>query len=123
MLAYRPIMRLAALPFALLATAALAADPPSGPGRIVVSTTLEPGKVHEACMRLEPGDRRRYEWKSSAAADFNIHYHRGAEVAYPVKKDAAKSWRGGFVAKTGEEYCWMWTARAKPAKIEGWIDR
>ena len=114
-------MRLAALPLALLASVALANDP--GPGRVVVSTTLEPGKVHEACMKLESGDRRRYEWKSSAAADFNIHYHRGNEVLYPEKRDAVKSWRGGFTAKSGEEYCWMWTARTKPAKIEGWIDR
>jgi hypothetical protein len=123
MLAYRPIMRLTALAAALAATAAMATNAPSGPGRIVVSVTLEPGKVHEACMQLERGDRRRYEWKASAAADFNIHYHRGNEVVYPEKRDGVKSWRGGFTSKSPEEYCWMWTARTKPAKIEGWIDR
>jgi hypothetical protein len=28
---------------------------------------------------------------------------------------------GTFASKSGEEYCWMWTAKA-PAKIEGRIE-
>jgi hypothetical protein len=112
-------------PTAMLATfwsvAALAAEVPPGATRI--SVELEPGKVHEACMKLESGERRRYEWKSSAAVDFNVHFHQGSEVSYPVKRDRSRSWRAGFVAKSTEEYCWMWTALAKPAKIEGWIGK
>ena len=113
--------RTAAAVAALLATAAFAGEAPHG--ATMVSVTLEPGKVHEACMKLESGERRRYEWKSSAQVDFNIHFHQGNDVQYPVKKDAARSWRAGFIAKTTEEYCWMWTALAKPAKIEGWIGK
>ena len=115
------MMRPFALLAALCASTALAGDAPAGSTK--VSVTLEPGKVHEACMKLESGERRRYEWKSSAGVDFNVHYHSGNDVAYPVKKDAARSWRAGFVAKTTEDYCWMWTALAKPAKIEGWIGK
>jgi hypothetical protein len=113
----RPALLLAAF----CSSAAVAGEAPAGAKH--VSVTLEPGKVHEACMKLENGDRRRYEWKSSAGVDFNIHYHSGSDVAYPVKKDAARSWRAGFVAKSAQEYCWMWTALAKPAKIEGWIGK
>jgi hypothetical protein len=29
---------------------------------------------------------------------------------------------GAFTAKSGEDYCWMWTARDKPAKLEGRIE-
>ena len=115
------MMRPTALIVSLCAATAMAAEAPAGATRVAV--TLEPGKVHEACMKLESGERRRYEWKSSTGVDFNVHYHKGSEVAYPVKRDAARSWRAGFVAKTTEEYCWMWTARAKPAKIDGWIGK
>lgn len=87
----------------------------------VVKVELEAGKMHEECMRLEAGAKSRYYWKSSAPVDFNIHYHRGDEVVYPVKRERMRGDGGTFVAKSGEDYCWMWTAKA-PAKIEGRIE-
>jgi hypothetical protein len=88
---------------------------------LAVDVTLSPRKVHEECVRLEAGQSRRWHWKSSAPADFNVHYHRGEEVFYPVKRDGMRGDGGTFTAKTGEDYCWMWTARAVPAKVEGRI--
>ena len=102
---------------ALCGAVAHAGKPAAAP----LAFTLEPGKVHEECMRLEKGDKRRYHWKSSSAVDFNIHYHQGPEVFYPVKRDAMRGDGGTFTAKIAHEYCWMWTARAQPAKIEGGI--
>jgi hypothetical protein len=87
-----------------------------------VAVTLEPRKMHEECARMEPGQKRAYYWKSDAPVDFNIHYHQEKEVFYPVKRDAMRGDGGTFIAKTGEEYCWMWTARDKPAKLEGRIE-
>jgi hypothetical protein len=84
------------------------------------SHTLETGKVAEECIRLEKGQARRYEWKSTAKVDFNIHYHEGQEVFYPTKHDDVSKGRGRFKAKIAQEYCWMWTAKA-PATIEGRI--
>jgi hypothetical protein len=86
------------------------------------SVTLEPKKMHEECMRVEKGEKRRYHWKADAPVDFNIHYHKQTEVFYPVKRDGMRGDGGTFSAKTGEDYCWMWTARAGPAKVEGRIE-
>ena len=86
------------------------------------STTIQPGQVHEECTKMAKGDTRKYEWKSDAPVDFNIHYHEGKEVFYPVKKDAATKDAGTFRAKIAQEYCWMWTARDKPVKLEGRIE-
>ena len=58
-----------------------------------------------------------------APVDFNIHYHRGDEVFYPVKRDAMRGDGGTFSAKTGEDYCWMWTARETTTKVEGRIGK
>ena len=53
---------------------------------------------------------------------FNIHYHEQTEVFYPVKRSAMRGDGGTFAAKTGQDYCWMWTARDKPAKVEGRLE-
>src|SRR4051812_1625944 len=75
----------------------------------VFAVELEPGKMHEECIRLEQGDKRRYYWKSTAPVDFNIHHHRGDEVFYPVKRERMRGDGGSFTAKAGDDYCWMWS--------------
>jgi hypothetical protein len=100
-------------------TAAFGAEPDAG--ALTVGATLEPAKMHEECVRLEAGEKRSYHWKSSAPIDFNIHYHHGDAVLFPIKREGMRGDGGTFVAKTGEDYCWMWTARDKAAKIEGRI--
>ena len=112
--------------FALLALCvALPAAASSTPAStdLAVDVNLAPKKVHEECTRLEAGQSRRWHWKSSAPVDFNIHYHRGEEVFYPVKRDGMRGDGGTFNAKSGEDYCWMWTARDAAAKIEGRIGK
>ena len=87
------------------------------------SATVSAGGVHEECVKLAKDESRRYEWSSNAAVDFNIHYHEGAEVTYPVKRDGMRTDGGTFTASKGtQDYCWMWTARDKPVKLEGRIE-
>ena len=111
------LLALAALGAATLAHAA------PGSANAVIATTLEPQKIHEECIRLEPGEARRYHWKADAPVDFNIHYHRGADVIYPVKREGMRGDGGTFTAKSAEDYCWMWSARKATAKIEGAITK
>ena len=123
MLAWRPMKRLLAL-LLLAPAAALAADTATAPKDAwkPFSATLQPGKIHEECQRVEAGQSRRYSWKSDAPVDFNVHYHRGNDVTYPVKREGMRGDGGTFAAKESEDYCWMWTARDKPAKVEGRIE-
>ena len=51
--------------------------------------------------------------------DFNIHYHEGEKVAFPVKRDAMRGDGGTFTADVAQDYCWMWTARAAAASVSG----
>ena len=111
------------LPALLAALAACGASAAPAGGAVAVDVTLQPNKIHEECARLEPGQSRRYHWKSSAPVDFNIHYHSGKDVHYPVKRDAMRGDGGTFTAKSAEDYCWMWSARDKPAKVEGGIEK
>jgi hypothetical protein len=102
---------------ALLATgAALAQAPqPAAPFEL----TLAAGKMHEVCAHLAKGEKRRYHWKASGPVDFNIHYHEGNEVFYPVKRELMRGDGGTFVAKVEQDYCWMWTARQGAATVSG----
>jgi len=100
---------------------ALGADPPK-PQWKNLDATLEPQKIFEFCDKLAAGEKRRFHWKSSAAVDFNIHYHEGPEPIYPVKRDAMRGDGGTFTAKTEQEYCWMWTARNAKARVEGQVE-
>lgn len=103
---------------ALLAVAlpAWAADAPS---TATFKLTLEPKGMHEECATLKTGEQRRYYWKSDGPVEFNIHFHEGDKVAYPVKQDGLRTSGGTFTAKSDQDYCWMWTARAKPVQLEG----
>ncbi|HEY2628839.1 MAG TPA: hypothetical protein VGI57_06895 [Usitatibacter sp.] len=110
--------RLILLAFVALSLPGLAAD--SDPRTL--SFTLPARDVHEECMHLNLNDWRKYEWKSDVPVDFNIHYHRGSKVYFPVKKSATKAESATFAAKSGEDYCWMWTGGKAPAMIEGRIE-
>jgi len=86
------------------------------------SVTLEPKDMHEECAKLAAGEKRSYYWKADGPVDFNIHYHQGPEVFYPVKRDGMRGDGGTFAAKVAQDYCWMWTARDKAVKLEGRVE-
>lgn len=111
-------MRFAALLLAFLAPAAFAAPAAEAGKARDFSHELKPGGVAEECLRLEAGRSRVFEWTSDAPVDFNIHYHRGDKVGYPVNLKGQWKGSGRFTASAGEDYCWMWTARG-PSKVRG----
>ncbi len=74
-----------------------------------LTKTLKAGKVHEECMQLNVGQRLAYSFETKSLIDFNIHYHLGKEVFYPVKKDATKTLKDEFTAGSSQDYCLMWT--------------
>jgi len=110
-------MRLAACALLLLAPACLAASTSGGEAR-TFEHTLQPGGIAEECLRLEAGKSRAFEWSADGPVDFNIHFHQGDNVTYPVKLNGQAKGGGRFTARAGEDYCWMWTAK-RPTKVTG----
>jgi hypothetical protein len=78
--------------------------------------------MHEECMTVDANDKRRWQWKADGPVDFNVHFHKGNSVSYPVKREGMRGDGGVFAPKTREDYCWMWTARDKAVKLEGRIE-
>jgi hypothetical protein len=90
-------------------------------GRIGPFTfTMKTGDVVEDCVAMKPGQEREFLWSSDAAVDFNIHWHEGDKVYYPVQIE--QMWKGGgrFTAEREKEYCWMWSApKGAPVVVTG----
>ena len=105
----------------LVAARAFAADASAPPKPF--TATLQPKAMHEECVKLDASEKRKYYWKADNAVDFNIHYHDGKEVFYPLKRDGTRVGKGTFRAKIAQDYCWMWTAHGAPAKVEGRISK
>jgi len=111
----RPCVLAAALfAFALPVAAADGGKP--GP----FTHALKPGDIAEDCVKMKAGQSREFDWTSDAAVDFNVHWHDGDKVYYPVQLNARWKGRGRFTADRDQDYCWMWSApKAKGATVIG----
>ena len=106
------ILGLLALFFAACRTTATA------PVSAQTSTVLQPGQSHEDCIELTESNVLTYTFTSSAPVDFNIHYHEGDKVTYPVQKSNITSDTGSFTPDRKAVYCLMWTNNGtEPANI------
>jgi hypothetical protein len=78
----------------------------------------------EHCVRLAAGEQVRYRYAATADVDFNIHYHRGNEVFYPVKASGSRSAGADFTAPQADTYCLMWERKGEgAARIDGAVER
>lgn len=102
-------MPLRILTWALFAGLAAAPIPPAQAMPVHVDVVLAAGKVHEDCFRLDPGRRVRYNFSMDRPGEFNLHYHKGKDVFYPLRSEHVSEQKGDFVAAVAEEYCLMWT--------------
>ena len=112
-------MKLLALALALLGAAAVAEED-VGP----YSFTLSGKAFDERCLTLAAGEAIRYRFRASAPVDFNIHYHRGNETSFPVKRLAVREIESTFKAPRADGYCLMWEHRGEGvARVEGSLER
>ncbi|MBN8507058.1 MAG: hypothetical protein J0L57_00445 [Burkholderiales bacterium] len=82
-------------------------------GRFERQVTVAPGKFAEVCGKLLRNDRVAWRFEASGPLDFNIHYHEGQAVRYPAREDAAAGSSGTLQAALDQDYCWMWTNKAR----------
>lgn len=82
------------------------------------TSVVEPGKVHEVCMELGFGQKLEYAFMSSRGMKFNIHYHEGEKVSFPVEEYLTKEASDIFTPMGDHGYCMMWTnSNDNPARL------
>ena len=103
---------------ALLAVAACA--PALARNDQPIQLDIAAGKVGEVCMPLRAGDTLAWDFKASAATDFNLHQHVDKKVLMPVQRKAVRQQRAQHKVDRRNEWCLMWTAPAGQAvTVEG----
>jgi FKBP-type peptidyl-prolyl cis-trans isomerase 2 len=96
----------------------------SADGRFQHASSVAPGKFVELCGKLPAGAQIRWQFDTGAPVDFNVHYHLGKEVVFPVKLNAVASARDTLDARIAQDYCWMWTNKsAAPTRLSVSLQR
>jgi len=89
-----------------------------------MESVIAPGAFDELCFELSAGESMRYSFDADAPLDFNIHWHRGKEVLFPVKVGAVARLGSVFRSSDKQAYCLMWTNRSRVAvRLRARIDR
>lgn len=87
-------------------------------GRFEHRAELKPGGFAEVCGRLEKGRAVRWAFEAGGPTDFNIHYHQGQQVVFPVQRRGAAKGAAMLKVKLDQDYCWMWTNKtAQPLSL------
>ena len=77
-------------------------------GQFAKSVGVKPGRFVELCEKLPAGAKVSWSFTADAALNFNLHFHEGNDVRYPVKQDQVTQAQGVFDAPGAQDYCWMW---------------
>jgi hypothetical protein len=101
--------RLRMLAGALAGAVVLMAQAAAQPAAKSFAHTVKAKGIAEECFRLPAGASVGYAFDASGPVDFNIHFHRGSDVEYPVKSDQVRQVDARFTAPSAQEYCLMWT--------------
>jgi hypothetical protein len=87
------------------------------------SVVLAAGQVHETCNELPAGDVLSYQYTGSSVSLFNIHYHDGKNIIYPVPDELAFRRNSSLTTGSAQNYCLMWkNIRSTPVTIWYRID-
>ena len=80
---------------------------------------VKPGQFAEVCGKLDKGQAVRWRFESPQALHFNIHYHVGKDVVYPVQQAGTAKSEGRLAVALDQDYCWMWSNKStQPATLQ-----
>jgi hypothetical protein len=91
----------------------------SAEGRFEHRAEVAPGGFAEVCGKLARGTVVRWAFESAGPMDFNIHYHEGEKVVFPVQRAGATKGAATLKVKLDQDYCWMWSnKRTQPLALQ-----
>lgn len=106
---YRLILLCSAVTYTGVVSASLVEISWPDDGTYHHTESLAAGDFAELCSKLETGQSVAWSFEAGAELDFNIHFHQGNEVMYPVKASAVQSLADTLAVSLNQTYCWMWS--------------
>ncbi|MGF1609703.1 MAG: hypothetical protein ACFCUQ_09930 [Kiloniellales bacterium] len=73
--------------------------------------SLAPFEFRELCFKMTVREELQYDFQSDHPLEFNIHYHDGLTIHYPVRIVETAADSGRFVPEKDQSYCLMWLNR------------
>ena len=70
--------------------------------------SMAPFEFRELCLELGVQDEIQYDFQSDQPVEFDIHYHDGLAIRFPVKLRGTTLHAAPFVAEKDQSYCLMW---------------
>lgn len=67
------------------------------------------GAGKELCFAAKKDDEVVFRFEADRELKFNLHYHIGDEVFYPVPEHSTAAEKGQYFIPKDETYCLMWT--------------
>lgn len=101
----------------LLTSTPLLADSLTNKHFILVTTHKD--DIGEICPEMETGQTLSFDFKSNHEVEFNLHYHEGEKVTYPIEPHKVTTLEQSYTAPMKQTYCLMWKGLdAEPSKIK-----
>ncbi|MEM7195235.1 MAG: hypothetical protein AAF402_09810 [Pseudomonadota bacterium] len=69
---------------------------------------LVPGAVYEICLPIEKSKEIAFSFSSTHIVEFNVHYHQGTEIRFPIEKTATKSKTESVPIEIAIDHCLTW---------------
>jgi len=84
-----------------------------------ITRELAPGAQSEHCLALAPGQVLDYRFTASRPLQFNVHYHVGREIVFPVPESELDAHAGKVTVDRPRNCCLMWVNRSQaPVHID-----
>lgn len=101
-------MKRVAAALVLLPSFALAHETAMPLGAHSKNVRLPAREFHEECLELAAGQRLAYVFTAQQTVQFDIHYHVGDTVSYPVRRNT-RHLHGEYTSHQTQGYCLVWT--------------
>jgi FKBP-type peptidyl-prolyl cis-trans isomerase 2 len=84
-------------------------------GQFQHQASIAAGKFVEICGKLPAAATVHWSFTTTAPVDFNVHYHAGKNVVFPLKLSAVVNGKDILDVKLEQDYCWMWINKSAAA--------
>ena len=111
-------MKITLLTSVLLAVLAINTANAKNSQKHFILVNSDKGNIGEVCPELKTGQILHFEFEASKDVEFNLHYHEGEKVTYPIEVQKTQSIKQAFKAPIDQTYCLMWKGLEDKSNIK-----
>ncbi|AOE50283.1 hypothetical protein [Kangiella sediminilitoris] len=83
-----------------------------------IFVTTNTNQVAEVCPELKAGQTLQFEFEAKNKVEFNLHYHQGENITYPIEPQKLAKLTSSFKAPIDQTYCLMWKGLDNETRVQ-----